>query len=335
MLAIQKIADSLVQSQELGIDFGVELWALSRQLRRELVSLRSELLQGRPDLNGTPSMNRADGYIAQYEAIYTDADFRQDVSGIERAFLVQDLVAIATEAYFWLSDLTDQCNQYDRFAIGQFTSRAELMNLAEGVNNDLINAMQDMKSEMQQYINEAEAAAAPGPGADDVNGGMNTLTEMMTLTVKPIRDPCPEGVDCITDREALEMELEAMDLVKQLALAETSGVWVRNWQTCLTMALKFRIEMSMKRVEYVCGINLELPRRARAVQKTGLDMVTAGDYPSALEYYAGEDRTCLMVEVYNDCIVPNVREANDEGEFNVPLDPWNVPDFCAADDDAQ
>ena len=64
-------------------------------------------------------------------------------------------------------------------------------------------------------------------------------------------------------------------------------------------------------------------------------MVAAGDYPSALEYYVGEDRTCLMVEVYNDCIVPNVREEDDEGEFTVPLAPWDVPEFCAADDDAQ
>ena len=98
------------------------------------------------------------------------------------------------------------------------------------------------------------------------------------------------------------------------------------------MALKFRIEMSMKRVEFVCGVNLELPRRARAVQKSGLDMVDRGDYPSALAYYAGEERSCLMIEVYNDCIVPNVREANDEGVFDVPLVPWDVPAFCAEDD---
>ena len=209
------------------------------------------------------------------------------------------------------------------------------MDLAEGINNDMNNAFDDMKSEMQQYVNEASAAASPGPGSDDVNGGMNMLTEMMSLAVKPLRDPCPQGVDCISDREALEMELDAMDLVKQLTLAETRGVWVRNWQTCLTMALKFRIEMSMKRVEFVCGVNLELPKRARTVQKVGLDMVTAGDYPGALQYYAGDDRTCLMVEVYNQCIVPNVRGEDDEGNFTLPLDPLDTPAFCADDDDAQ
>ena len=60
-------------------------------------------------------------------------------------------------------------------------------------------------------------------------------------------------------------------------------------------------------------------------------MVYRGDYHSALLYYAGEERACLMVEVYNDCIVPNVREANDEGVFEVELEPWEEPAFCGED----
>ena len=51
--------------------------------------------------------------------------------------------------------------------------------------------------------------------------------------------------------------------------------------------------------------------------------------PAALEYYADEDRTCLMVEIYNECIVPMIREADAEGNFTVPLD--RVSDFCAED----
>ena len=333
MLSVQGVVDGLVQSQELGIDFGFELWALSRQLHRVIVGMKDNIENNQPELANDISMQRANGYIDQFELIYLDENFRQDVSGIEKAFLATDLVALATEAYFWLSDLTDQCNAYDRFNIPPFGSRAELMDSAVAINADLVQAVQNMKADLQQYINEANANATPGPGGDDVNGALNTLTDMLDLLNKPIRDPCPEGVDCVTDREALEMELKAMDLVKQLVLAEGSGVWVRNWQTCLTMGLKFRIEMSMQRVEFVCGVNLELPRRARAVQKLGLDLVDAGDFPGALEYYADEERTCLMVEIYNECIVPLIREEDAEGNFTVPLDPYDQPAFCG--DDAQ
>ena len=56
-----------------------------------------------------------------------------------------------------------------------------------------------------------------------------------------------------------------MDLVKQLVLAEevafgfVTGRPVRRWTW-------FRIEMSMQRVEYVCGVNLELPASARGAR---------------------------------------------------------------------
>jgi cysteine-rich repeat protein len=39
----------------------------------------------------------------------------------------------------------------------------------------------------------------------------------------------------------------------------------------------------------------------------------------------------LMIEIYNECIVPLIREEDAEGNFTVPLDPWDNPKFCDVD----
>ena len=96
------VVDGLVQAQELGIDFGVELWALSRQLHHELLKMRTDIQNNRPELANGQSMQRATAYIDQFELIYLDENFRQDVSGIEKAFWRPIL-------WRWLQRLTSGC----------------------------------------------------------------------------------------------------------------------------------------------------------------------------------------------------------------------------------
>ena len=43
------------------------------------------------------------------------------------------------------------------------------------------------------------------------------------------------------------------------------------------MGVKFRIEMSLQRVEFVCGLNVELSCRARTIQSIGPEYVDRGE----------------------------------------------------------
>ena len=179
-----------------------------------------------------------------------------------------------------------------------------------------------MENELQGYMNDADNGGGDeGPGAapgEPVPAALEVLTDMAPIMAKPIRDPCPDGVDCISDREALWVELRAIDLINQLAEAEKKGVWVRNWQTCLTMGVKFRIEMSLQRVEFVCGLNVELSRRARTIQSIGLEYVDRGEYLGARILQRAR-ATVSQIEAYNDCIVPFIYEDDAGGNPTVPL----------------
>ena len=70
-------------------------------------------------------------------------------------------------------------------------------------------------------------------------------------------------------------ELKAVELANELTAIAESGVYGRNWQHCLVLLVKFRIELSILRVEYACGANTAVSVRARQQQRTGLDHVDA------------------------------------------------------------
>ena len=88
------------------------------------------------------------------------------------------------------------------------------MDLAEATNNDLVTALTGMENELQGYMNDADNGGGDeGPGAapgEPVPAALEVLTDMAPIMAKPIRDPCPDGVDCVSDREALWVELRAM-----------------------------------------------------------------------------------------------------------------------------
>ena len=140
----------------------------------------------------------------------------------------------------------------------------------------------------------------------------------------------------MTDLEALDMELDAMSLAEQLTTAEAEGVWVRNWKNCLTMGLRFRIEVSLLRVEFLCGQNVPYVREARQVQQVGLDMVDEGRFGAALQYYATDERRCMMIDIYNRCIVPQTTvpsDPQDPDSEQVKPDPYDVPNFCEPEEE--
>ena len=123
-----------------------------------------------------------------------------------------------------------------------------------------------------------------------------------------------------------------MSLVHELNTAEAEGVWVRNWQACATHAVKFRIEISLLRVEFLCGANLPYIREARQVQSVGLDIFDDGNYPLALEYYATDERKCMMLDIFNRCITVQARVRNADGELVRP-EPVELPEVCQEEEE--
>lgn len=182
---------------------------------------------------------------------------------------------------------------------------------------------------MNRYVASGADEDDTGVGRDDVQNAANTLTEMIAIARLPVTFPCPDGTRCVTDREAYEMEVAAMDLIDQLTEAGNAGVWVSNWQNCLVSVLRFRIELSLLRVESICGEGKAVVQQARRAQSTGLETISAFRYSAALDFYREQDQRCLMAEVFNGCFTSQVIIYGDDLDGDEEADP--IP--CEADED--
>ena len=199
---------------------------------------------------------------------------------------------------------------------------------AEPVNASATVAMTGLRDAMVNYRNTAGAQADPGPGVDATSDAIEAMGPILDRIALPITFPCPEGTVCVSDLQALEMELQMMELVDRLVATAGEGVWVRNWQACLTNVVKFRIEISLLRVEDLCGANVAYIREARQMQSVGLELFDEGNYPAALEYYNDDERRCTMIDIYNRCITVQVRLPDADGNFTIRPDRLEVPNYC-------
>ena len=69
LLALKAIVQGMSLAHRNGINFGLELWAMSRQLQRLLIAERALVEQQNVDANNL-SLARANGYIDDFNAIY-------------------------------------------------------------------------------------------------------------------------------------------------------------------------------------------------------------------------------------------------------------------------
>ena len=335
LLAIDKMILGLVTGQEGGIDFGLELWATSRQMVREMTRQRAALLEDPAALTNPASIERATVYIEEMEDVFgtleaNDPEFETRISGQE-PFLVSDLVSDAMDAFYWLTDATDQFNGYGGFPIPSRGTPQEISRAALTANNDLLVALRALRADLQDYVDSGDGNNDTGPAREEIENAVDALDNIVALAGLSIQNPCPAGQRCVSDIEALRLELDAMQLADALLAAQSIGAWSRNWQNGLVLAVKFRIELSILRVESVCGrFDRASTVRARQIQQVGLNLIAQGQNAAALEYYIATERQCFMIEVLNICLAPNVnglsatQNAEDDETPNVLY-----PEFCA------
>jgi hypothetical protein len=304
LLALDHASLSMAFAQMEGGDFDILPWALGRQLIREQGLLRLEYVQ-RPTVGpGHPAVLRADLIAADMRRTFNDPQFERDVNG-RNPLRLRSMMADARSAYFHLSDAIDPCSQYGAYELDDaWADPVERVNQANEVNGRLAQGIRGMIGAMDAYHAEATSLADPGPGAANVERALDVSRRVLGYVQQPIGILCQQG-SCITDRDALQMELEAMDLVGDLTDASEAGAWSRNWQACLVRALRFRIELSALRLEYVCGTTNPVVLTVRDHQAIGLRHVNAGHLEAALEYYARPEQRCVAVAAYNECLSTN------------------------------
>lgn len=250
--------------------FGLQLWAMSRQLLREVTRQRARLLN---DENGpnpdSDEMRRAASYIERVEDIFEADDFEQSLLNGDNANDVQVLHAAAVEAYYWLSEAESPCNLIDLSIDRDNPDVVQRTAQANDNNDALTPVLEDMLADMQRYAALEDGAA---PGSDDVNVAAGEFDIILGYQREDVGVECnngPGGLECINDLDALRLELKGMDLADSLDVAASRGVWTRGWQSCMVNTLKFRIELSVSRLSFVCGLFNQHYLQAREKQAIG------------------------------------------------------------------
>jgi hypothetical protein len=94
----------------------------------------------------------------------------------------------------------------------------------------------------------------------------------------------------------------------------------------LTLAVSFRVEIDLIRIELECGRFSPYPLAARAQQAVMTQLLELGQDDAALLFYISPERRCLAIQQYNECVVPAVnRTLADEEE---PLASYPYPELC-------
>jgi PKD repeat protein len=302
---------SLVQAN--GVDFGTAIWSLSRQLRRELdydysaVSADTEgLYSGRSaDPMYSHRMSLSDGYLSDVVTLYEDDGFERDTRDLNAPQgLALDLQSDARRGLDWLSIAVDQCSdpRFLNFEVNEDERNiAAYSEAAEAVRVRTYDALDTMLTEMMAYA-ATGGDADPAPGRDRMADAAQVLTSILSRADLNMTYDCQQ--DCSDNSNALEIELEAMDLIAALQSANAAGVYVMPWQSCLVEYLRFRIEASLVAVRSWCGMLNPLYLKAKEVFKQGESLlVDQDDILGALNFYSDDEQRCLILDVYNKCLV--------------------------------
>ena len=321
LVATDKLIGRLGQAQSRGVDFAIENWALARTLKREVENLR-DAIEGENGANpDADAFERGEDFIGEVADRFNADGFRADAGSDNRFGVVQEVWSDAFEAYFHLRDSVEVYNNHNRYRLPN-RDPVEASAAGDIINTAVVDILEDLQADLQAYVDAGNDDI--GPGRSQVSDAIQVLESMRALQAKRVINPCPPDEECVTDQEALEMEILAMDLVRALDAAANAGAFSRIWQQHLVLLLKFRIELSLLRVEFLCGRFNRYAQLARERQTAGLEMVDDGDNAAALAFYVDNDTRCLMIETYNGCIVPAEPEA----------DEVDVPDECAEEEPA-
>lgn len=317
LVALDELAFRISRAQAIQPVFGDLLWIITTEVEEEVEAVRARLAGLLPA--GEPNLVRAGEFLVQSHALTDADDFAARVSGIDEAYLARDALAALQSAWFFLEYADyERVNGYGGFPMPDDINPIIRVQNAEIVNEDLVSALADLAAEMGRYA-DAGAVDAPAPGRDEVLAALQTLTTVRGLVGKDIGLRC-DGPNCITDAESLDLQLGLMDLVGQMFAAARQGVYVRGWQNVLVLSIKFRVELSVLRLEDVCGAFTPVVLSIRSHQRTLLAMVDREENEAALSFYTSPDRRCLALRGFNECIVPVLPDDNRARAY---------PEFCA------
>ena len=335
LMAFDELLFRLNRAQEQGAQWGSLLWKISRQLLRETERYGQGLLNQDPDIANESNYQRGINRLIEARNIFENVDFKDRVMGRD-SFLARDLFVLVYDAHFAFRHVFDLSTVYNGFPMPEGGDTTNRLFRANEPNGHVREALAQLQSELVAYLEAAGTNLADEGNPDQRANGIEAVRQALLL-LDPIQVAMDtqigqclninEGEVCpfLGEQESLELQLALMDLVAQLFNAADQGVFVRNAQKMLTLAVRFRVEVDLLRVERECGPFSPYPLAARAQQEIMEQLLDLGQDDAALLFYIAPERRCLAIEQYNECAVPAYNRIRDAAEH---LNPFPYPEQC-------
>ncbi|MEE2644289.1 MAG: PKD domain-containing protein [Myxococcota bacterium] len=338
IIAAYDVLSKLIWAQDNGnADFGSEIWALSRQLVREVEREYRELTQ---DEDGAPiealiqdrRMRLADNYHSTARTFFEREEFEEDARELDQPdglplLLHRDVMS----SHEWMQITISQCNapEYGGFLVDQSELLRSPPNVrgysedAQPVNELAHQAILELYSEMINYSELGQGDGTPAPGRAQILEAATLVDQIADRVSRSVaysclqEDPNP-GVNCSNSLNALEIELKLMEVIDALQAASVQGSFVTPWQDCLTQIVRFRIDLSLQATTDACGVNSPMTSKAWQKMEAGLAMLDEDQMLDALDFYSAPEQRCLLIDIYNRCFYPREQQNG----------LYEVPDFC-------
>lgn len=335
LMAFDELLFRLSRAQDQGAHWGTLMWKISRQLLRETEAYALRINTQALDPLQDESYQRGQTRLSEARALFENVDFKDRV--IDRdAYLARDLFALVYDAHFALRHVFDLSTIYNGFPIPEGGDSVNRLYRANEPNRHINEALSQLRQELESYYLSSGLSLDGQGEADPRVNGLESVLETLNL-LTPIQEAMAfqigeclglgEGEECpfLAERESLDLQLSLMDLVSQLFSAGDQGIFVRNAQKMLTLAVRFRVEVDLLRVERECGPFSPYPLAARAQQAVMEQLLDQGQDDAALLFYIAPERRCLAIEQYNECAVPAYNRIRTEDEH---LELFPYPELC-------
>ncbi len=247
-LATGRIVSRLVQSQRSGLDWGDELWALSRQMWRETNRYREALLalEGGPG-PGHVGMVAAGPAINAVNARYAADGFESDTRSRNRGHAAAALYGDAFQAFRHMSYAVSPCTRCGAGQLPRIIDPVDRIAAAAVVKTSITDQLTGLRDEVGTYI-AAGGVDDAGPARASVQALAAQLDAMRALQRQNIGRICGPGMDCDhAQHEAQQLDL-ANAMANSMVPVYAAGVFTTHWQRCVEMARDCRIDQETRAV---------------------------------------------------------------------------------------
>ncbi len=249
MVAMADVVNKVVEAQALGMDFGDELFALSRQFVREVTRHQRRLLDDPlgPGFRD-PSMVKAAEHVAAVVEVYNHPNFELDVYRADGAYVAQEVYVDAHPAFRWLAQAEQPFVVCEAAALDRVADPRERQARLEEQLLKMTQGLEALQADVDDYLQKADADPEGPPAVARLNALTPALQGLVAAQQQPFGRICARGQTCASDPHERAYVDHVTALAPKLEAAGAARAFTDVWEDAIAQARECRLELYVRRV---------------------------------------------------------------------------------------